>query len=249
MEECAALTQPDQVVWCDGSEEERHRLTEEAVAKGVLIPLNQQKLPGCYLHRSNPSDVARVEHLTFICTRKKEDAGPLNNWMDPKEAYPKLSGLYKGAMKGRTMYVIPYIMGPVGSPFSKVGIEITDSVYVVLNMRIMTRMGRVALEQLGTSDDFNKGLHAVLDCNPERRFICHFPEDNTIWSVGSGYGGGNALLGKKCFALRIAKLARQDRGLDGRAHAHPGRREVPRDKPPMVAAAFPSACGKTNFGG
>jgi len=245
VDECAALTQPDQVVWCDGSEEERHRLTEEAVAKGVLIPLNQQKLPGCYLHRSNPTDVARVEHLTFICTQKKEDAGPLNNWMDPKEAYPKLSALYKGAMKGRTMYVIPYVMGTIGSPFSKVGIELTDSVYVVLNMRIMTRMGRVALEQLGTSDDFNRGLHAVLDCNPERRFICHFPEDDTIWSVGSGYGG-NALLGKKCFALRIGSWLGKTQGWMAEHMLILGV-ESPEGQTTYVAAAFPSACGKTNF--
>ena len=206
VEEMAKLTKPDQIVWCDGSEEEQQRLTKHAVDKGILIPLNQEKRPGCYLHRSNPNDVARTEHLTFVCTRSKEAAGPNNNWMDPKEAYAKLGKLYDGSMKGRTMYVIPYLMGPAGSPFSKVGVELTDSVYVVLNMRIMARMGRVALETLGgSSNEFNRGLHCTLDLDPEKRFICHFPEDNTIWSIGSGYGG-NALLGKKCLALRIASF-------------------------------------------
>ena len=194
VEEMAKLTKPDQVVWCDGSEEEKQRLTKYAVDKGILIPLNPEKRPGCYLHRSDPNDVARTEHLTFVCTRTKEASGPNNNWMEPKEGYAKLGKLFAGSMKGRTMYVIPYLMGPAGSPFSKVGIEITDSVYVVLNMRIMARMGRVALDTLGdTSNDFNRGLHCTLDLDPEKRFICHFPEDNTIWSIGSGYGG-NALL-------------------------------------------------------
>ena len=242
---CAALTEPDNVVWCDGSEAEHHRLTEEAVAKGILLPLNQQKLPGCYLHRSNPSDVARVEHLTFICTKKKEDAGPLNNWMDPGESRQKLGALLKGGMRGRTMYVIPYIMGPAGSPLSKVGVEITDSLYVVLNMRIMTRAGKVALDQLGQSDDFNRGLHAVLDCHPDRRFICHFPEDNTIWSVGSGYGG-NALLGKKCFALRIGSWLGKTQGWMAEHMLILGV-ESPDGQTTYVAGAFPSACGKTNF--
>ena len=172
----AALCQPDRVVWCDGSEAEKERLTKHAVDTGVLIPLNPDKRPGCYLHRSNPNDVARVEHLTFICTATKEGAGPTNNWMAPEEAYGKLTKLFDGSMKGRTMYVIPYVMGPIGSPLSKVGIEITDSVYVVLNMRIMTRMGKPALDMLGNSDGFNRGLHCTGDINPERRYICHFPQ-------------------------------------------------------------------------
>src|SRR5688572_27719027 len=175
--ETAALTKPDRIVWCDGSEAERQRLTEVAVAEGALQPLNQDKYPGCYYSRSNPNDVARVENLTFICTPTKDDAGPTNNWMDPEAAYQKLGALFNGAMKGRTMYVIPYVMGPIGSPMSKVGVEITDSVYVVLNMRIMTRMGQQALDMLGQSNDFNRGLHSTLDLNPERRFICHFPQD------------------------------------------------------------------------
>src|SRR5215510_1584913 len=184
IEECAKLTKPDQIVWCDGSEDEQRRLTEVALAQGALEPLNQEKLPGCYYSRSNPNDVARVEHLTFICTKTKAEAGPTNNWMAPDEAYKKLGGLFEGSMKGRTMYVVPYVMGPLNSPSSKVGVELTDSVYVVLNMRIMTRMGKKALDMLGpASNEFNRGLHSTLDINPERRFICHFPEDNTIWSV------------------------------------------------------------------
>jgi phosphoenolpyruvate carboxykinase (GTP) len=243
--EVAKLTKPAAVVWCDGSEQERHRLTEQAVAAGTLIPLNPQKLPGCYLHRSNPNDVARVEHLTFICSRTKEGAGPTNNWMSPDEAYGKLRKLFDGSMKDRTMYVVPYIMGPLGSPYAKVGIEITDSIYVVLNMRIMTRMGAVALEQLGDSNDFNRGLHSVGDLSPERRFICHFPEDNTIWSIGSGYGG-NALLGKKCLSLRIGSyLGRREGWLA--EHMLVLGVERPNGQMTYVAAAFPSACGKTNF--
>ncbi len=170
VDEMARLTKPDHVVWCDGSDEEKHRLTEETVARGILIPLNQQKLPGCHLHRSNPNDVARVEQLTFICTPTKEEAGPTNNWMAPDEAYKKLSALFDGSMKGRTMYVVPYVMGPLGSTHSKIGVELTDSPYVVLNMRIMTRMGRSALQMLTDSSEFNRGLHSTLDCNPERRF-------------------------------------------------------------------------------
>ncbi|MDP9149559.1 MAG: phosphoenolpyruvate carboxykinase (GTP) [Myxococcota bacterium] len=239
------LTKPDQVVWVDGSEEEKHRLTEEAVATGVLIKLNQQKLPGCYLHRSKPNDVARVEQLTFICTPTKEEAGPTNNWMPPDEAYTRLRGLLEGAMKGRTMYVVPYVMGPVGSAHAKIGVELTDSLYVVLNMRIMTRMGRVALQMLGESDDFNRGLHSTLDCKPERRFICHFPQDNTIWSVGSGYGG-NVLLGKKCLALRIGSYLGQKEGWLAEHMLILGV-ESPHGEMTYVAAAFPSACGKTNF--
>jgi phosphoenolpyruvate carboxykinase (GTP) len=246
VDEMAKLTQPDRIVWCDGSEEEKERLTKEAVDKGILIPLSPEKRPGCYLHRSDPNDVARTEHLTFVCTRTKEASGPNNNWMDPKEAYAKLGKLFEGSMKGRTMYVIPYLMGPAGSPFSKVGIELTDSVYVVLNMRIMARMGRIALDTLGdTSGDFNRGLHCTLDLDPEKRFICHFPEDNTIWSIGSGYGG-NALLGKKCLALRIASFLGREEGWLAEHMLILGA-EDPQGKKHYVVAAFPSACGKTNF--
>jgi phosphoenolpyruvate carboxykinase (GTP) len=245
VEEMAKLTQPDRIYWCDGSEAEKRRLTEEAVASNVLIPLNQQKRPGCYLHRSNPNDVARVEHLTFICTPTKEQAGPTNNWMSPDEGYKKLGKLFDGSMKGRTMYVVPYVMGPIGSTFSKVGVELTDSIYVVLNMRIMTRMGKVALDMLGTSNDFNRGLHSTLDLSPERRFICHFPQDNTIWSVGSGYGG-NVLLGKKCLALRIGSYLGHQEGWLAEHMLILGV-ESPEGQVTYVAGAFPSACGKTNF--
>ncbi|HUM13933.1 MAG TPA: phosphoenolpyruvate carboxykinase (GTP) [Myxococcaceae bacterium] len=241
----AALVKPDRIVWCDGSEAEKERLTKHAVDTGVLIPLNPQKRPGCYLHRSNPNDVARVEHLTFICTRTQEAAGPTNNWMAPQEAYGKLTKLFDGSMKGRTMYVLPYVMGPIGSPLSKVGIEITDSVYVVLNMRIMTRMGKPALDMLGDSDDFNRGLHCTGDLSPERRYICHFPEDNTIWSFGSGYGG-NALLGKKCLALRIGSWLGKDEGWFAEHMLILGV-ESPDGQMTYVTGAFPSACGKTNF--
>ncbi|HEY1908768.1 MAG TPA: phosphoenolpyruvate carboxykinase (GTP) [Myxococcaceae bacterium] len=243
--DCAALLKPDRIVWCDGSEAEKERLTKHAVDTGVLIPLNPAKRPGCYLHRSNPNDVARVEHLTFICTPTKEGAGPTNNWMAPDEAYGKLTKLFDGSMKGRTLYVIPYVMGPLGSPLSKVGIEITDSVYVVLNMRIMTRMGKPALDMLGDSDDFNRGLHCTGDINPERRYICHFPQDNTIWSFGSGYGG-NALLGKKCLALRIGSYLGKDEGWFAEHMLILGV-ESPDGQMTYVTGAFPSACGKTNF--
>src|ERR1035441_2573785 len=189
IEECVQLTKPDRVVWCDGSAAEKDALTREAVRLGILIPLNQKKLPGCYLHRSNPNDVARTEQLTFICTRTVKEAGPTNNWMSPEDAYPKLGRLFDGSMSGRTLYVVPYVMGPFGSPMAKIGVELTDSIYVVLNMGIMTRMGQGALDALGGSSDFNRGLHCTLDVNPDRRFICHFPEDNTVWSIGSGYGG------------------------------------------------------------
>ena len=241
----AALCKPDHVVWVDGSEEEKDRLTKEALDAGVITPLNQDKLPGCYLHRSNPNDVARVEQLTFICTPTKEEAGPTNNWMSPKEAYDKLGKLYDGSMRGKTMYVVPYIMGPASSPMSKVGVELTDSIYVVLNMRIMARMGAIALKELGDSNDFNRGLHSVLDCSPERRFICHFPQDNTIWSVGSGYGG-NVLLGKKCLALRVGSYLGRKEGWLAEHMLILGV-ESPEGEMTYVAAAFPSACGKTNF--
>jgi phosphoenolpyruvate carboxykinase (GTP) len=241
----AALCKPDKVVWCDGSEEERARLTQLAVDSGVLIPLNPKKRPGCYLHRSNPNDVARVEHLTFICTPEKEEAGPTNNWMAPAEAYSKLTKLFDGSMKGRTLYVLPYVMGPLGSSLAKVGIELTDSVYVALNMRIMTRMGKQALDLLGDSSDFNHGLHCTGDVNPERRYICHFPQDNTIWSFGSGYGG-NALLGKKCLALRIGSYLGKKEGWFAEHMLILGV-ESPDGQTTYVTGAFPSACGKTNF--
>jgi len=245
VDEIAKLTTPDRVVWCDGSEGERDALTKESVATGELIELNQQKLPGCYLHRSAPHDVARTEHLTFVCSKDKEDAGPNNNWMSPPEARDKLSPLFRGAMKGRAMYVVPFLMGPAGSKFSKVGVEITDSKYVVLNMRIMTRVGKVALEHLGSSDDFTRCLHSLGDLSPERRFICHFPEDNTVWSIGSGYGG-NALLGKKCMALRLASWLGKKEGWLAEHMLILGLTS-PEGKKSYITAAFPSACGKTNL--
>ncbi|MGH7914505.1 MAG: phosphoenolpyruvate carboxykinase (GTP) [Candidatus Binataceae bacterium] len=243
--EVVRLTKPDRVEWCDGSEEERQRLYKQAVAARILIPLNQSKRPGCYLHRSNPNDVARSENLTFICTPNKDDAGPTNNLMPPDEAYHRLRGWFDGSMRGRTMYVVPYVMGPIDSPFSRVGVELTDSVYVVLNMGLMTRMGTVALDALGTSGDFNRGLHSTLDCDPQRRLICHFPQDNTVWSAGSGYGG-NALLSKKCFALRIASWLGQKEGWLAEHMLILGL-QSPQGETSYVAAAFPSACGKTNL--
>src|SRR5690349_3557512 len=204
------LCKPREVYWCDGSETQRQELLARAVAENVLIKLNQQKLPNCYLHRSNPNDVARSEHLTFICTPSEDMAGPTNNWMETKAAYAKLRPLFDGCMRGRTMYIVPFVMGPVGSPLAKVGVQVTDSLYVAVSMGIMTRMGNVAWKQLGDSDEWTRCLHSLGDVNPDRRYICHFPLDNTIWSFGSGYGG-NALLGKKCLALRIASyLGRQE---------------------------------------
>ena len=245
VDEVAALCTPDRVVFCDGSEEEKRRLTEQALKEGDLLPVNPERLPGCYLHRSHPSDVARTEQSTFICTREKDEAGPTNNWMAPQDAYKLLGEIFRDSMRGRTMYVVPFLMGPKGSPFSKVGIEATDSIYVVLNLRIMTRMGRVALEHLGDSGDFTRGLHSKADLNPERRYISHFPEDNTIWSVGSGYGG-NALLGKKCMALRVASaLARREGWLA--EHMLIVGIETPDGRTRYICGAFPSACGKTNL--
>jgi phosphoenolpyruvate carboxykinase (GTP) len=243
--EMAKLCQPDQIHWCDGSEAEKEQLTQQAIDKGILIKLNQKKLPGCYYHRSNPNDVARVEECTFICTRTQDEAGPTNNWRAPEAEYEKLYALCRGAMKGRTMYVVPYLMGPPGSPLTKVGVEITDSIYVVLSMRIMTRMGKVAWDQLGEHGTFTKGLHSMLDVNPERRFIAHFPQDNTIISVGSNYGG-NVLLGKKCLALRLGSYLGRDEGWMAEHMLILGV-ESPQGEKTFVAAAFPSACGKTNF--
>jgi phosphoenolpyruvate carboxykinase (GTP) len=243
--EQAKLCQPDKIFWCDGSEAEKDFLTAEAVEKKILVKLNQEKLPGCYYHRSNSNDVARVEQCTFICTPRQEEAGPTNNWMAPKAMYAKLRALCEGALRGRTMYVVPYLMGPPGSPMTKVGIELTDSIYVVLSMRIMTRMGQVAYEQLGDSEEFNRGLHCMLDVNPDRRFIAHFPQDNAVISVGSNYGG-NVLLGKKCLALRIGSYLGRNEGWMAEHMLILGV-ESPTGEKTYVAAAFPSACGKTNF--
>ena len=245
IKDMAALTQPDQIVWIDGSEEQAEALREQACSTGEMIRLNQEKLPGCYLHRTAVNDVARVEGRTFICTSKKEDAGTINNWMDPAECKEKLSKLYNGSMKGRTMYVIPYSMSIVGSPFAKYGIELTDSIYVVLNMLIMTRVGNNVLEALGDSPEFIKGLHAKADLDEENRYIVHFPEENTIWSVNSGYGG-NVLLGKKCFALRIASFLGRKEGWMAEHMLILGV-EYPNGETKYVTAAFPSACGKTNL--
>jgi phosphoenolpyruvate carboxykinase (GTP) len=243
--EVTKLCQPDDVVWCDGSEAERARLVDVAVRGGDLLPLNPRVHPGSYLHRSAHNDVARTENLTFLCPSDREDAGPTNNWMAPDEAYDKLGRILDGAMRGRTMYVIPFLMGPPGSPFGKVGVEITDSVYVVLNMRMMTRIGTPALQHLGDSGDFTRCLHSKADLSLDRRFICHFPQDNTIWSVGSGYGG-NALLSKKCLALRMAgALGRQQGWLA--EHMLIVGVESPEGEVTYIGGAFPSACGKTNL--
>ena len=245
IDEMAAMTKPDKIVWIDGSQEQIDALRDEACSTGEIIKLNQELLPDCYLHRTAVNDVARVEGRTFICTSKKEDAGTINNWMDPKECYAKLSKLYNGSMKGRTMYVIPYSMAEVGSPFAKYGIELTDSIYVVLNMVIMTRVGVSVLEALGGDAGFIKGLHAKADLDEENRYIVHFPEDNTIWSVNSGYGG-NVLLGKKCFALRIASYLGRKEGWMAEHMLILGI-EGPDGEVKYVTGAFPSACGKTNL--
>ncbi len=245
VEESAELCRPESVFWCDGSEEENAFLQGQALALGVMTKLNPEKAPGSFIHRSNPNDVARVEQSTFICTRERDAAGPTNNWAEPREMYARLYGMLKGAMQGRTLFVIPYLMGPPGSPLMKVGVELTDSLYVVLNMRIMSRMGAAAYDQLDGGGEFNRGLHSLLDVNPERRFICHFPEDNAIVSVGSGYGG-NVLLGKKCLALRIGSyLGRRENWMA--EHMLLLCVESPEGEKTYVAAAFPSACGKTNF--
>ncbi len=245
LDEMKDLLTPDKVVWIDGSDEQTEELRKIAVELGELEALNQEKLPDCYLHRTNPNDVARVEDRTFICTTTKEEAGPTNNWCDPKEMYEKLYNIARGSYKGRTMYVIPYSMGPIGSPIAKIGIEVTDSVYVVLNMLIMTRVSNKVLEVLGDSNDWVRGLHSRCDIDPENRYICHFPQDNTIISVNSGYGG-NVLLGKKCFALRIASYQGWKEGWMAEHMLILGL-ENPQGEVKYVAAAFPSACGKTNL--
>ncbi|GBC77874.1 Phosphoenolpyruvate carboxykinase [GTP] [bacterium HR08] len=245
VEDVAQVTRPDRIVWCDGSEDEYHALIEQMLREGTLLRLNERKYPNCYLHRSHPTDVARTEHLTFICTPRPEDAGPTNNWMAPEEARERVGSLFRGCMRGRTMYVVPYLMGPPGSPFSEVGVEVTDSPYVVANMRIMTRMGTIALEHLRDSDRFVRGLHSLGDLSPERRYICHFPEERAIWSIGSGYGG-NALLGKKCHSLRIASVEARDEGWLAEHMLIIGV-EDPEGRVTYLAGAFPSACGKTNL--
>ncbi|MCX5697637.1 MAG: phosphoenolpyruvate carboxykinase (GTP) [Candidatus Omnitrophica bacterium] len=241
----AELCKPDDIVWIDGSQEQQELLQKEAVERGEFIGLNKEKLPGCFLHRTAVDDVARTEHLTFICTKKKQDAGPTNNWMSPGAAYRKARAIFEGAMRGRTMYVIPFSMGPVGSTFSKIGVELTDSRYVVLNMLIMTRAGSAVLRQLDKGDDFTKCLHSRAELDINKRLILHFPEENIIWSVGSGYGG-NALLGKKCLSLRIASfIARKEHWLA--EHMLIMGVEKPNGRIQYIAAAFPSACGKTNL--
>jgi phosphoenolpyruvate carboxykinase (GTP) len=243
--EAAALTKPERVVYCDGTADEYQRMIRELLRGGETFALDEKTYPNCYLHRSSPNDVARTEHLTYICSSKQEDAGPTNNWMDPRAAKYKVGALLDGAMRGRTMYVVPYVMGPSSSPISKVGVEATDSPYVVASMRIMSRMGNVAMEKIGSSGDFVPGLHSLGDLDPMRRYIVHFPEEKLIWSVGSGYGG-NALLGKKCFALRIASVMARERGWMAEHMLILGL-EAPGGKVTYMAAAFPSACGKTNL--
>ncbi len=244
IQETKELCCPDNIVWIDGSEEQLEALRKQAVEEKILIKLNQEKLPGCYLHRTTVNDVARVEGRTFICSKNKDDSAPINNWMETSEAFNLLNGLFKNVMKGRTMYVIPYSMGPIGSKFSKIGIELTDSIYVVLNMAIMTRVGGKVLEALGDGD-FIKGLHSYAELDEEKRYICHFPEENTIMSINSNYGG-NVLLGKKCFALRIASFLGKNEGWMAEHMLILGI-ENPKGEIKYIAAAFPSACGKTNL--
>jgi phosphoenolpyruvate carboxykinase (GTP) len=245
VEGAARLTKPDRIVYCDGSETEYLRMVELMLRAGNTVTLNEKTYPNCHLHRSSVNDVARTEHLTFICSRDKDDAGPTNNWMDPDAAKHKVGALFDGAMRGRTMYVVPYIMGPASSPISKVGVEVTDSPYVVASMRIMSRMGQVAVDRLGPSNEFVPGLHSLGDLDPTRRYIVHFPEEKLIWSIGSGYGG-NALLGKKCFALRIASVMAREQGWMAEHMLILGL-ESPSGKVMYMGAAFPSACGKTNL--
>ncbi len=245
VEGAACLTKPERVVFCDGSEDENRRMIAEMIHEGHSLELNEKTYPNCYLHRSNPNDVARTENVTFICSQKKDDAGPTNNWMEPREAKEKVGAIFDGAMRGRTMYVVPYVMGPVDSPISQAGVEITDSAYVVASMRIMSRMGKCAMERIGASAEFVPGLHSLGDLDPQRRYIAHFPEEKLIWSVGSGYGG-NALLGKKCFALRIASVMAREQGWMAEHMLILGL-ESPGGRVTYMAAAFPSACGKTNL--
>jgi phosphoenolpyruvate carboxykinase (GTP) len=246
VEQVSRTTRPDRIVWCDGSDAENQQLIDQMLSDGTLLELNRTAHPNSYLHRSNPQDVARTEHLTFICTEDEIEAGPNNNWMSPKQAHEQIWPLFNGAMRGRTMYVVPYLMGPASSPYSKVGIELTDSPYVVANMRIMTRMGQVAMDRLRTDGaDWVPGLHSLGDLSPDRRFIAHFPDTRTIWSVGSGYGG-NALLGKKCFALRIASTMGRTQGWLAE-HMLILELQAPDGDVMYVAGAFPSACGKTNL--
>mgnify|MGYP001591587141 CR=1 FL=1 len=245
VDDAARLTHPDRVVWCDGSQAEYDRLVEQMLRDGTLLPLNQRTYPGCYLHRSHPTDVARTEQLTFICTRRQEDAGPTNNWMSPAEAKDRVGKLFQESMRGRTMFVIPYLMGPVGSPLSRVGLMVTDSAYVVVSMQIMTTVGRVAFDHMRAPEDFVAGLHSLGDLSPEHRFILHFPEERLIWSIGSGYGG-NALLGKKCHALRIASWQARAEGWMAEHMLILGL-ENPAGEVTYLAAAMPSASGKTNL--
>lgn len=241
----ARLTQPDDIHWCDGSDAEYDLLIQQAIKDGVFSKLNEDTHPGCLLHRSDPSDVARTEHLTFVCTKEEQDAGPNNHWMNPSQAHAKIDALFEGAMKGRTLYVIPYCMGPIDSPLARVGVEITDSAYVVANMRKMTRMGKKAQDRIEKGESFVRGLHSLGDLSPERRFIMHFPEELTIKSIGSGYGG-NALLGKKCHALRIASHQAKTEGWLAEHMLILGIKN-PQGETRYVAAAFPSQCGKTNL--